>query len=417
MRFIHAADLHLDTPFSGLARTASAEVADRMREASLEALDALVAHTIDYGADALFLAGDIYDGAERGVRAQVRLVKALRRLSAEGIATYIVHGNHDPLSGWGAIDEWPPLVTVFAADRPQVAPLVRNGRTLALVHGQSYATREVKENLAAQFRRQPSDVFQIGLLHANVGDQPGHASYAPCRLDDLVATGLDYWALGHVHRHLVLKEKPHVVYPGNLQGRHPGEAGPKGAVQVTTAGRDVTECKFVELDRVRIDVRSVDVAAMSDLPQLHDQLADTAKAALDAANGRPVMLRIILTGHGPIHDLVASRAHLDDLLTELREDGMADEPFVWWEGVIDATLPDRDRDALARRVGPSIATHVVRNVNRMQEDPAALAAMVELAQKFVPQPLRKFSPDGDSWSDLLTEAENLALDALGEAES
>src|SRR5690242_8646941 len=144
-RFIHAADLHLDTPFEGLART-SPEVAAALRDASLAAFDALVELTLREQAAFLVIAGDLYDGAERGVRAQLRFLRGLERLSAAGVHVLMVHGNHDPLGGWSAIRAWPAGVHVFPSDAVEAVTVERDGEPLATVHGISYATRDPGEN-------------------------------------------------------------------------------------------------------------------------------------------------------------------------------------------------------------------------------------------------------------------------------
>src|SRR5947209_17672622 len=104
--FIHAADLHLDTPFASIGRAAP-EIAGRLRDASLEAFDALVKMAIEREAAFVVFAGDIYDSADRGVRAQLRFVRGVERLGERGILVFVAHGNHDPLGGWSAIRRAP----------------------------------------------------------------------------------------------------------------------------------------------------------------------------------------------------------------------------------------------------------------------------------------------------------------------
>src|SRR3954454_23894101 len=211
-RFVHAADLHLDTPFEGLART-SPEVAAALRDASLAAFDALVELTLREQAAFLVLAGDVYDGAERGVRAQLRFLRGLERLSAAGVQVLVAHGNHDPLAGWSAIRAWPAGVHVFSSEAVEAVPVERDGHVLATVHGISYATRDCPASLLPRFAGAAGEGLRVGVLHANVGGDPAHAAYSPCSVDQLRAAGLDYWALGHVHQRAVLCDgDPWVVY-------------------------------------------------------------------------------------------------------------------------------------------------------------------------------------------------------------
>src|SRR4051794_940456 len=145
-RFVHAADLHLDTPFEGLGRT-SPEVAAALRDASLAAFDALVDLALREQAAFLVIAGDVYDGAERGVRAQLRFLRGLERLSGAGVEVLVAHGNHDPLDGWSAIRAWPAGVHVFGCNVVESVAVEREGAVLATVHGISYARRDPGENL------------------------------------------------------------------------------------------------------------------------------------------------------------------------------------------------------------------------------------------------------------------------------
>jgi len=351
-RFVHAADLHLDTPFEGLGRV-DERVAAALRDASLEALEALANLAIEREAAFVLVAGDVYDGAERGVRAQLAFRRAVDRLARAGVQTLVVHGNHDPvLDGWTAVRRWPEGVHVFGADEVTSRPVERDGELLAVVHGVSYAHRDTAENLALRFARCGDDVLQIGLLHANVGADGAHAAYSPCTVDDLARSGLDYWALGHVHGHAVLRAgRPWAVYPGSLQGRSPhvGERGAKGACVVEVADGAVVGVEHVALDRVRFEVQDVDVDGVRDVGELEGLLADRGAAALTAADGRSVLLRARLVGRGPVHADLARDGAVQGLLDALRAAAPGGRPFLWWEGVRDATRPGLDRAAIAAR--------------------------------------------------------------------
>src|SRR6478672_4357074 len=110
-RFVHSADLHLDTPFAAIGRVAP-EIAGRLRDASLEAFDALVAMAIEREASFVVLAGDMYDESDRGVRGQLRFLRGVERLGERDIPVFVAHGNHDPLDGWSAMRRTPANLTV-----------------------------------------------------------------------------------------------------------------------------------------------------------------------------------------------------------------------------------------------------------------------------------------------------------------
>lgn len=414
-RFVHAADLHLDTPFEGLRRV-EPFVADALRDASLQAFDALVRLALDRRAAFVVLAGDVYDGAERGVRAQLALRRGLEALSAAGVATFVVHGNHDPVEeGWSAVRAWPPLVTVFGTGAVAAVPVEHEGVPVATVHGVSYARRAVTENLALRFRRTDGPGFHVGVLHANVGGSADHAPYSPCTVDDLRRAELDYWALGHVHaRQVVHAGDPWVVYPGNLQGRSPkpSERGPKGAVVVEVDGAVAAPPEFVALDRVRFETVEVDVGALSDLAEVHAALQGAAEVRFAEADGRSLLVRATLTGRGPACADLRREGALVGLLQGLRDEAGQGSPFLWWEAVRDGTRPALDVDAVRRR--GDFAAELLAVADELGADDATRRAFAEERLSALPAAeLRRLVAPGDpATAERWREAVELALDAL-----
>lgn len=343
LRFAHLADLHLDTPFKGLGNVMS-DLAKKLRDASLEAWDRAVEICQAENVDFVLIAGDVYDNEIAGVRAQLRFLWGVRALSEAGIPTFIVHGNHDPAGGrWSAVPEWPEGVTVFGHDEVETIPVRRDGEVIALVHGISYPERHVAANLARRFQRDPNGLFQIGLLHASVGDHPEHGSYAPCSLEDLRRSGLDYWALGHIHKREVLQDAdPTVVYPGNLQARHANEPGAKGFYIVDVPNRAVQpQLTFRPADRWRFDRIEVDLTStqIDSLPDLHTLLTDQAAALSDEHAGCGLILRAEVRGASTFHAEL-HRAGTEGLLEVLRD---AASPDLWWADLRLATRPAFDR--------------------------------------------------------------------------
>ena len=346
-RFVHAADLHIDSPFKGLQEVSPA-IAGRLRESTYDAFKNLVRFCIDSRADFLLIAGDIYDGADRSVQAQIRFREGVRRLAEFGIQTFVAHGNHDPLDGWQSSLEQPGALHTFGPV-PEWIDAERDGVPIAQIQGVSYPTREVRDNLALEFtppRR--AGLFSIGLLHCNVGGSTGHDDYAPCTIDDLVDTGIDYWALGHVHAAQQLSpEKPNVVYPGCIQGRHPNEPGERGCYLVEVGPDGGATLTFHPLDVVRWERRNVDVAEEKNVDGVLEAIARTAQELRVESGSRDLICRLTLTGRGPMHgELARDEGALNALLEAAREDAGSASPWVWIESLHDQTRPDVD---LARR--------------------------------------------------------------------
>ncbi|MGH9171908.1 MAG: metallophosphoesterase family protein [Acidimicrobiales bacterium] len=433
--FVHAADLHLDTPFKGVGQT-NASVAETLREASLLAFSDLVSLCIDRRAEFLLLSGDIYDGAERGIRAQLHFREGLLKLSRAGIATFVVHGNHDPLDGgWSAISEWPPLVSVFGSSAVEAVPVLRAGEQIAIVQGISYGRRDVTENLALRFERLDGPGLKIGVLHCNVtGVSVAHDNYSPCSLDDLQGIGLDYWALGHIHARVVMSgrpcgEEPWVVYPGNLQGRSTKESerGAKGAVVVSVEEGRVAAVEFVACDRVRFGEELLDGTAIASLEDLREELVEAGRLQLAGAEGRSVILRARLTGACPIHHRLRPGV-LQDVLTSLRDDFVASEPWLWWSALDDCTVPVLDLDEVRRgsdfaadlvTIAEAVASGNVQlspgGVTTRPWQEAVSSDFVDALVASLPRSLRQRAR-GLACHDILGAGLNIALNEIGTSE-
>jgi len=411
-RFVHAADLHLDTPFEGLARS-EPYIAEILRDASLDVWDALVELTLREQAAFLLLAGDIYDGAERGVRAQLRFLAGLERLAARGVETFIVHGNHDPLDGWSAIREWPPGVHVFAGGDVQAIGIEREEARIATVHGVSYLRRATTDNLALRFQRREGPGLAIGLLHCNVGGEREHAPYSPCSLTDLRRAHMDYWALGHIHRRQTLVEgDPWIVYPGNTQGRSPkpSEQGAKGAVVVEVRDQAIESVAFRPLDRMRFVHERHDIAEIADLGALKTTLAALGRRLRDSEPERGWIVRVTLAGRGPVHEDLREPDALAALLAELRAAPAPGGPPLWWESLRDATRVRLDRTLLRRR--DDFLGELARLGERLREEPAALERLAASRWAAIESLALPSGSDADDVAQLLDRAEELALDLL-----
>lgn len=416
LRFVHAADLHLDSPFTGL-QTVVPDIAAHLREATFAAYDAIVDACISERVDALLIAGDIYDGADRSLRAQLKFVEGLQRIDAAGIRSFVCHGNHDPLDGWEARLTLPPGCHRFGP-RAERVPFDPEDPDRALICGISYPKRDVRENLIGQFERCDPGIFAIGLVHCNVGGNTEHEAYAPCTLDDLKATGIDYWALGHIHTRQVLHEAdPTVVYPGNPQGRHAKETGARGAYLVDVSDSRQIRLEFFPADTVRWECVEVSIDGLETEQHLLDIIQKRSGQAVNDADGRHLVYRIIVGGRGPLHHAVRRSGFADDLHDRVNDSYSGQTPFAWCERVDVSTTVPFDRED--RRQASDFIGDLLRLIDQVRDDddllPQVAAKLEPLFHHGRAKRYLRQLPTIEELRSLLTEAETRCLRELVEA--
>lgn len=344
-RFIHAADLHLDSPLQGLSRK-SQDFSARVDDASRQAFDNLIALAIAEQCRLLVIAGDVFDGQWKSYHTGLFFAERMRRLSEHGVRVVMILGNHDAANPFAGRLELSGNVTVLPSNRPGTVKFEDIG---AAVHGQSFPQREVTENIALGYPAPVSGLFNIGLLHTAASGRDGHASYAPCSVEQLANHGYAYWALGHIHTRETLSTTPHILFPGNLQSRSIREPGAKGASLVTVEDGVVTSVEHRALDVVRFAVESIDVAALNDREGLFATIRACAEGALAAADGRALALRLNLAGAAALHaDLVTNA---QDLREETETVLASVDSDIWLEKLCLRTSPP---PALAR-VDPTVS--------------------------------------------------------------
>lgn len=355
-KFIHAADLHLDSPLVGLAGR-SADFAARVEAASREAFSNLIDLAIAENCRFMLLAGDIFDGDLRNFQTGLFFVEGMRRLGEAGIDVFMILGNHDSQNRFADKLSLTENVHVF----PKTAATSRSLEDVGVtVHGRSYPRWDLSEDIAREYPPAAPGTLNIGVLHtACAGSEGDHARYAPCTPEQLANHGYDYWALGHVHEQAVLLESPYIVYSGNLQGRHAREAGPKGAMLVTVEDGRIATVEHRALDVVRWHSASFDVSSHADRTELLTAMrVDLSQIAQDA-EGRPVALRVTLRGATVLHgDLtmnrVSVREDVETLLATLPGD-------FWLEKLVLSTTTPVQRD----EVDPSVAGRLGEEIDRL----------------------------------------------------
>lgn len=310
--FIHASDLHLDSPLRGLEQYDTAPV-NEAREASRCAFRTLIDLCLERQAPLLLLAGDLFDSNWRDYNSGLFLIHELSRLRDAGTRVISIRGNHDSASEVTRALTLPDHVKELSS---RTVESVDVSELSLVVHGRSYPHRAVTKNWVPDYPAPVEGAINVGLLHTNVDGSPEHDNYAPCRLSDLVGKGYDYWALGHIHERNVLNENPYVVYPGCLQGRHARETGPKGCVVVDVADGEVAGIEPVDLhamEWVRLDVTLGGDEADADaiLATVEDRFEELAEAESGL-----VAVRIEVTG--TCAGYLAVEAERDRLINEIR---------------------------------------------------------------------------------------------------
>ena len=373
MKFVHAADLHLDSPLSGLSKYEGAPV-EQIRGATRRALENLVQLCLSERAQLLVIAGDLYDGDWRDYSTGLFFNKQMSVLRAGGVQVVWIRGNHDAASKLTAHLALPDNVRELSHKKPESFLLEDLG---VAVHGQGFETRDVTRDLSERYPEPKRDLFNIGLLHTALEGRAGHAPYAPCRLSALVDRGYDYFALGHVHRREVLSDKPWIVFPGNLQGRHARETGPKGATLVSVEGQHVRAVEHRALDEVRWHVANVDISAETSLDGVLERARQQLTAAVATSDGRLCAIRVRLEGASAAHPLLATAAErVTEEMRALASD-LAGE--AWLEKVELATRPLAERAQLRER--EDAIGEMLRGLGALANDDLALAELaLELAE-------------------------------------
>lgn len=345
--FIHASDLHLDSPLKGLEYYEGAPDIEEIRGATRQALVNLVDFAITEQVPLVVIAGDLYDGDWPDFSTGLFFAQQMQRLSGAGIRVALVWGNHDAQNKMTRTLVMPEHVRIFSARKPE--SIIYDDLRIA-VHGQSYATAETRNNLAMGYPPPVPGILNIGLLHCLLSGSAGHQAYAPCTLDDLASKGYDYWALGHVHEYKVLRENPTMIYSGCSQGRHIRETGPKGCVLVE-ANDGILSHEFIPLDTVQWMTVSADISAAETVAQVAEIFGRDLEARMAGTDGRLCCIRVVLKGRTPAHGRLL--VHPDELTANIRAVAAdVSRQRAWVEKVRVNTRSQLDLEDLARSDTP-----------------------------------------------------------------
>ncbi|WP_235846493.1 metallophosphoesterase family protein [Neobacillus drentensis] len=327
--FIHAADLHLDSPMVGLKHLPT-NIFMRVKESTFTALKQITSTAIYQQVDFVILAGDLFDGEDRSLRAQSRFRSEMLKLAEKGIPVYIIHGNHDHLNGsWVHLD-MPSNVHIFKSEVETKVLHTKSGEIIHL-YGFSYPTRHVFDRKINDYIKKEGADFHIGILHGNESAGVEHDNYAPFTVNDLLRKDFDYWALGHIHKRAILSNNPPIIYPGNIQGRNKKESGSKGIYHVTLSEHD-TKMNFLETADIIWEEVVVDASSARSFHELLLLCQTTIKSV--RKDLKATLLSLVLKNI-QLDDAREKRSVDSELLELLQEDEKDEDSFVW---VVDLTI-------------------------------------------------------------------------------
>jgi DNA repair exonuclease SbcCD nuclease subunit len=343
-KYIHAADIHLDSPLRGLEQYEGAPVAEA-RGATRRAFENLVHLALDEHAAFVIIAGDLYDGDWKDYNSGLFFVHQMSKLRDAGIPVFIVSGNHDAASQITRSLRMPPNVTMLSTREPQTITIedLRDA-----IHGQGFHSREVTVDLAASYPSPLKGLFNIGVLHTSVTGREGHETYAPCSLETLLSKRYDYWALGHVHAREELHREPWVLFPGNTQGRNARETGPKGCTLVTVEGAECTSVEHRDLHVMKWVHCRVDAAGAVSADEIVERVCADVREEAKKSGDSLLAARITLSGPSRAHGNLSGdpRRWVSEVRGAVTD---ATDGAAWVEKVVVATRAQVDLEAALKR--------------------------------------------------------------------
>jgi len=346
IRFIHTSDLHLGSPFSGLSQNNN-NIAEYLSKATHLAFETIVEKCIEENIDFLLISGDVFDSEEKNLRAVLQFMEAIKKLSQNGIPTYIAPGNHDPYPSWEYILKVTDneRITVFPPEIVDGIYIKKNEDRIALLYGIGFSKVTITENLSKKFpKRDDFSVPVIGTLHCNVGSISDQENYAPCTVNDLVSLGYDYWALGHIHaKREVRKENPAILYSGNPQGKSSKENGSKSCTLVTIETNGDISWKYIDTDVIRWEKLFIDISNVENEIELASIIDDKLTLLSQTEPDKSKIISIILTGSSSLHYTINGPSVLDDILESFQTNTYI-TPFCYPGKIINKTTIPINRE-------------------------------------------------------------------------
>ncbi len=375
VKFVHTADLHLDTPFKGLSNWDN-QLASKLKDATLKSFYNIIDLCIQEKVDFLIIAGDIFDSEIKSLAAHLAFYNALKKLSDNNIATYIVCGNHDPLSSLADFKELPDNVFLFNSSKAGKETFYKDGKALADIYGISFENKIVKKNLAKTFQLEDGhSPFSIAVMHGTIGNPGPHENYAPFTKDDVINKGFDYWALGHIHKKEIIRQSmPAIVYPGNPQGRDFGETGAKGCCLVEISDTKEPRIDFIPTQLLRFEEATINIEGVNTIELVYQKIESINDYINDYDEKTGYIIRLTLTGKTSLHTKLNKDEEIEELLEYLNQ-GLSLSGYTRIDTIKVKTQPDIDIEKL--RKGTDFAAEVLKTFETYDNDKNKLEQLIE----------------------------------------
>ncbi|WP_188207049.1 metallophosphoesterase family protein [Alkalibacillus aidingensis] len=394
VRFLHCADLHLDSPYKGLHDLPDHILHD-IKNSTFQAFDRLVDLAISEHVDFVLIVGDVFDQQSVSLKSLVHLKEGLKQLNDHEINVYISFGNHDYQMLEKVDLSLPERTYIFPSEEVTAFTYQKGGEAVAHIYGFSYQRRAVTENKVREYLPKQESGFHIATLHGSLQSNEEHDHYAPFLLQELKEKSFDYWALGHIHQRSILSKHPLVVYPGNIQGRHMKETGDKGCylVELSDASQDLS---FQSLQSIRFREDTLEFLGCTSGEELLERLKQY-KADV-RSYGEKVIVRVTV-------EINFEMKHVKELVTILNEDEATEQIWVWFQGVKFEYRVNYDREQLKK--SNRFASEVIQMI-----DEADIEGYLQdlLNNRTFRQHMRVF--DQQSIEEIKEEAEQLVMQKL-----